>query len=81
MGEDNESQRYEKNSLTLTGVAMGTGVMIGVGIFALTGQIAERAGRWFPSRSWRLRWWRGSAPTPTSNSPTPTPRPAESPCT
>ncbi len=35
---------YEKNSLTLGGaVAMGTGVMIGAGIFALTGQIAELA--------------------------------------
>ena len=29
---------YEKGSLTLTGsIAMGTGVMIGAGIFALTG--------------------------------------------
>ncbi len=29
---------YEKNSITLPGaVAMGTGVMIGAGIFALTG--------------------------------------------
>lgn len=27
---------------------MGTGVMIGAGIFALTGQIAELAGPWFP---------------------------------
>ncbi|WP_394713374.1 APC family permease [Desulfogranum marinum] len=27
---------------------MGTGVMIGAGIFALTGQIAELAGTWFP---------------------------------
>ncbi|MEO1169965.1 MAG: APC family permease [Pseudomonadota bacterium] len=40
---------YEKGSLTLAGtVAMGTGVMIGAGIFALTGQIAELAGSWFP---------------------------------
>ncbi|ANC50698.1 amino acid permease (plasmid) [Aurantiacibacter atlanticus] len=30
------------------GVAMGTGVMIGAGIFALTGQIAELAGPLFP---------------------------------
>ena len=29
-------------------VAMGTGVMIGAGIFALTGQVAELAGTWFP---------------------------------
>ena len=27
---------------------MGTGVMVGAGIFALTGQIAEMAGAWFP---------------------------------
>ncbi|KJS35411.1 MAG: amino acid permease [Hyphomonas sp. BRH_c22] len=40
---------YEKNSLTLPGaVAMGTGVMIGAGIFALTGQVAELAGSLFP---------------------------------
>lgn len=30
------------------GIAMGTGVMIGAGIFALTGQIAELAGPLFP---------------------------------
>ena len=36
---------YKTNSLSLFGaVAMGTGVMIGAGIFALTGQIAELAG-------------------------------------
>jgi amino acid transporter len=29
-------------------VAMGTGVMIGAGIFALTGQVAELAREWFP---------------------------------
>lgn len=41
--------RYTESSLTLTGaVAMGTGVMIGAGIFALTGQVAELAGTWFP---------------------------------
>lgn len=43
------SASYEKNSLTLPGaVAMGTGVMIGAGIFALTGQVAELAGALFP---------------------------------
>ena len=43
------SAKYEANSLSLTGaVAMGTGVMIGAGIFALTGQVAELAGQWFP---------------------------------
>lgn len=40
---------YQKNSITLAGaISMGTGVMIGAGIFALTGQIAELAGAWFP---------------------------------
>lgn len=40
---------YKENSLTLIGaVAMGTGVMIGAGIFALTGQVAELAGPLFP---------------------------------
>ena len=40
---------YEKNSISLpSAVAMGTGVMIGAGIFALTGQIAELAGPLFP---------------------------------
>ncbi|GLI99516.1 APC family permease [Sphingobium sp. BS19] len=41
--------QYEANSLSLTGaVAMGTGVMIGAGIFALTGQVAQSAGALFP---------------------------------
>ncbi|MBL1141883.1 MAG: APC family permease [Proteobacteria bacterium] len=41
--------KYKVNSLSLTGaVAMGTGVMIGAGIFALTGQIAQLAGTYFP---------------------------------
>lgn len=39
----------EEDSISLSGaVAMGTGVMIGAGIFALTGQIAELAGPLFP---------------------------------
>jgi amino acid transporter len=43
------SSDYKKNSLTLfDAVAMGTGVMIGAGILALTGQIAELAGPLFP---------------------------------
>ena len=42
-------ERYQENSLSLIGtVAMGTGVMIGVGIFALTGQVAEFSGGLFP---------------------------------
>ena len=40
---------YKKNSLTLTGaVSLGTGVMIGAGIFALLGQVAELSGTFFP---------------------------------
>jgi len=40
---------YQKNSMSLIGaVSMGTGVMIGAGILALTGQIAELAGSLFP---------------------------------
>lgn len=40
---------YKENSLTLKGaVALGTGVMIGAGIFALLGQVAELSGTWFP---------------------------------
>ena len=43
------SQDYKSGSLSLSGaVAMGTGVMIGAGIFALTGQLAELAGPLFP---------------------------------
>ena len=46
---ENGSSQYRQDSLTLWGaVSMGTGVMIGAGIFALTGQIAELAGSWFP---------------------------------
>lgn len=46
---NDRSPRYAEGSLTLLGaVAMGTGVMIGAGIFALTGQVAELAGTWFP---------------------------------
>lgn len=45
IGMDN----YKKDSLTLKGaVALGTGVMIGAGIFALLGQVAELSGTWFP---------------------------------
>lgn len=41
---------YEKGSLSLfSAVAMGTGVMIGAGIFALTGQVAQFAGALFPA--------------------------------
>ncbi len=42
-------EKYKADSLTLGGaIAMGTGVMIGAGIFALTGQMAEMAGGLFP---------------------------------
>jgi amino acid transporter len=40
---------FQANSLSLVdAVAMGTGVMIGAGIFALTGQVAQLAGNLFP---------------------------------
>jgi len=43
-------EHYKKGSLSLQGtIAMGTGVMIGAGIFALTGQVAEFAGPLFPA--------------------------------
>lgn len=46
---NSRSTEYKENSLTLVGaVSMGTGVMIGAGILALTGQIAELAGSIFP---------------------------------
>lgn len=45
----NKSAQYKKNSLSLAGaISMGTAVIIGAGIFALTGQIAELAGPLFP---------------------------------
>jgi amino acid transporter len=43
------NNNYKKNSLSLIGaVALGTGVMIGAGIFALLGQVAELSGNLFP---------------------------------
>ena len=40
---------FQPNSLSLIGaVSLGTGVMISAGIFALTGQVAELAGKLFP---------------------------------
>ena len=45
----NKNTNYQKNSLTLIGaISLGTGVMIGAGIFSLTGQMAEMAGAIFP---------------------------------
>lgn len=47
--EQDRTTRYAEGSLTLTGAIMlGTGVMIGAGIFALTGQMAEMTGVLFP---------------------------------
>ncbi len=44
-----KNHRQEKQKLSLTGsVALGTGVMIGAGIFVLMGQIAELVGDLFP---------------------------------
>lgn len=49
MKRNRDSNGYKAASISLGGaVAMGTGVMIGAGIFALTGQIAELAGPAFP---------------------------------
>lgn len=50
MDKTNErNANYQANSLSLAGaVALGTGVMIGAGIFALTGQMAEMTGTLFP---------------------------------
>jgi len=43
--EHGRSSQYKENSITLVGaISMGTGVMIGAGILALTGQIAELSG-------------------------------------
>ena len=40
---------YKKNSLSLIGaVSLGAGVMMGAGIFALLGQVAELSGKLFP---------------------------------
>jgi len=47
-GED-RTTHYKEGSLTLPGTVMlGTGVMIGAGIFALTGQMAQMTGALFP---------------------------------
>jgi amino acid transporter len=49
MQHDHNEDSNNKGSISLSGaVAMGTGVMIGAGIFALTGQIAQLAGPLFP---------------------------------
>ncbi len=46
---DAHRSTYVKDSLSLGGtVLMGAGVMIKVGILALTGQVAELASEWFP---------------------------------
>jgi amino acid transporter len=48
-GTDHEAPEDVPGSLTLSGaVSLGTGVMIGAGIFALTGQTARLAGDLFP---------------------------------
>lgn len=50
MAEENDRKtHYKEGSLTLPGTVMlGTGVMIGAGIFALTGQMAQMTGVLFP---------------------------------
>jgi amino acid transporter len=45
----NNDMEYNAGSLSLTDtISLGTGVMIGAGIFALLGQVAELSGTWFP---------------------------------
>lgn len=47
--EEDRTTQYSEGSLTLPGTVMlGTGVMIGAGIFALTGQMAQMTGALFP---------------------------------
>ena len=47
--EKDRTTHYREGSLTLPGTVMlGTGVMIGAGIFALTGQMAQMTGVLFP---------------------------------
>ncbi|MEP4545146.1 MAG: APC family permease [Saccharospirillum sp.] len=47
--EKDRTTHYREGSLTLAGTVMlGTGVMIGAGIFALTGQMAQMTGALFP---------------------------------
>jgi len=47
--KEDRSTHYKEGSLTLAGTVMlGTGVMIGAGIFALTGQMAQMTGALFP---------------------------------
>jgi len=49
MKHSHKQNEQGKESISLaSAVAMGTGVMIGAGIFALTGQVAELAGPFFP---------------------------------
>lgn len=47
MGRDSTPKNQQKLSL-IGSVALGTGVMIGAGIFALVGQVAELTGGWVP---------------------------------
>jgi amino acid transporter len=44
-----ESENYKKDSISLIGaISLGTGVMIGAGIFAILGQVAELSGSLLP---------------------------------
>jgi amino acid transporter len=46
---ETEDTKTAEPEITLSGaVSMGTGVMIGAGVFALMGQVAGTAGKWFP---------------------------------
>jgi len=44
-----DSENYKKDSISLIGaISLGTGVMIGAGIFAILGQVAELSGSLLP---------------------------------
>ena len=48
-GSQSRNSGYQEGSLSLIdAVSMGTGVMVGAGVFALTGQMAAQAGGLFP---------------------------------
>jgi hypothetical protein len=52
---EDRTPKYQENSLILIGaVALGAGVMIGTGIFALTGQMAKMTGYPFSSTTYQM---------------------------
>ena len=75
------TSKYQADSLSLIGaVALGTGVMIGAGIFALTGQMAEMTRSLFPLAFLSAALIVSFSAYPMLNYPMPTRLPAASPC-